>query len=320
MTLTVPKLPTDSRTSPIKAVLFDKDGTLIDYLPRWVPYARQAILDISEWLAFSPPDLEDTLGISTDGKLLPDSVLACCALPGMVLIFQDMLLQRGFAPGQAEEAGRQLRDSMVEGAIGPFDSFADLPRLFDQIHGAGLLVGVVTNDYLLGAQRQFNDLGVLHRLDYLCGIEEGVPAKPDPYGILSFCNRFSLAPHEVAFVGDTLVDMDAGSRAGVGLRIGVLTGAGDMDTLYSKADLILSSVRDIPSVLGWLELKQSRSYPRKETHLDEGSEAQVSKRKASSKPNGGYASREKFLEYQRQYYRKVLKPRRRASRELQAER
>ena len=320
MTLTIPKLPTNSRTSPIKAVLFDKDGTLINYLPRWVPYAKQAFFNISERFGFLISDLEEPLGISPDGRLMPDSVLACCAPPDMVQMFQDILLQKGFAPGRAEEACQQLGDSMVDGPEGPFECFADLPRLFNQIHGAGLLVGVVTNDYLFAAQRHFNGLGVLTRLDYLCGIEKGVLPKPDPYGILSFCNRFSLAPSEVAFVGDTLVDMEAGVRAGAGLRIGVLTGAGDMNTLYSKADLILPSVGDIPSVLDWLELKQSRSLTREETDLDEDSEPPVSERKVKSKPNGGYASREKFLEYQRQYYRKVLKHRRLARRELQAER
>ena len=318
MTLTLPKLPTKSRTSPIKAVLFDKDGTLIDYLPMWVPYARQAFSDIGERFGFPLPDVEDALGISPDGRLLPDSVLACCAIPGMVQVFQDMLLQKGFAPGKAEEACRQLRNLMWERPEGPLEPFADLPRLFDQIHGSGLLLGVVTNDYLSAANRHFTDLGVLDRLDYLCGIEEGVPAKPDPYGILKFCNLFSLAPHEVAFVGDTLVDMEAGARAGTGLRIGVLTGAGDMNALYSKADLILTSVGDIPSVLDWLELKQAQSHPREGVLLDEDPEAPVTKRRSNSKPNGGYASREKFLEYQRQYYRRVLKHRRLARREPQA--
>ena len=320
MTLTVAKLPTNSRTSPIKAVLFDKDGTFIDYLPRWVLYARQAFLDISERLGLLPPNLRDTLGSLPDGKLLSDSVLACCAIPRRAQKLQDMLLEKGFSPGQAEEAGRQLRDSMAEGPEGPFESFAVLPRLFDHVNGAGLLVGVVTDDYLFAAWRHFDDKGVLDRLDYLCGIEEGVPANPDPYGILSFCNRFSLAPYEVAFVGDTLLDMEASARAGVGMRIGVLTGTGDPNKLYTKADLVLSSVDDIPSVLDWLELKQTRPHSREETPFNEDAEAQVPKRKGRSKPNGGYASREKFLEYQRQYYRKVLKPKRRASRELQAER
>ncbi len=45
--------------------------------------------------------------------------------------------------------------------------------------------------------------------------------------LLAFCNACSLAPAEVAMVGDNLHEHGDGRNAGAGWRIGVLTGTGN---------------------------------------------------------------------------------------------
>ena len=52
----------------------------------------------------------------------------------------------------------------------------------------------------------------------------------------------------LAMVGDTLADLLMGRRADVGLKIGVLTGAGDPALLRAHADVVLRSIAEIAIV------------------------------------------------------------------------
>jgi phosphoglycolate phosphatase len=53
-----------------------------------------------------------------------------------------------------------------------------------------------------------------------------------------------------AVVGDTLGDLWMAERAGAGLKVAVLTGAGDPDLLAEHADVVLDSIDGIQVVAG----------------------------------------------------------------------
>ena len=50
-------------------------------------------------------------------------------------------------------------------------------------------------------------------------------------------------------VGDSTHDLIAGSAAGVGLRVGVLTGPATVDDLEDYADIVLSDISLLPAYL-----------------------------------------------------------------------
>ncbi|MGH2523255.1 MAG: HAD family hydrolase [Anaerolineales bacterium] len=52
-------------------------------------------------------------------------------------------------------------------------------------------------------------------------------------------------------VGDALADLQMGRAAGVGLVVGVLTGASSAELLEPLADKVLESVEDLVTLLGW---------------------------------------------------------------------
>ncbi len=75
--------------------------------------------------------------------------------------------------------------------------------------------------------------------------------RPAPDMILACALRAKVtAMSRVAVVGDTASDMEAGSNAGVGLRIGVLSGNDDETRLREHgADLIIGSVAELAEVV-----------------------------------------------------------------------
>ena len=71
--------------------------------------------------------------------------------------------------------------------------------------------------------------------------------KPNPEPVLLAAKRLGLAPGACVMVGDTVVDVHAGRRAGT-QTVGVLCGFGQRKDL-STADVILSSTADLPQLL-----------------------------------------------------------------------
>ena len=58
-------------------------------------------------------------------------------------------------------------------------------------------------------------------------------------------------PTRVAAIGDTVLDLQAGSNAGAGWVIGVLSGAHDAETLGRTPHThLLPSIAELPSLLG----------------------------------------------------------------------
>jgi phosphoglycolate phosphatase len=45
------------------------------------------------------------------------------------------------------------------------------------------------------------------------GQREGIPRKPDPAGALEVAREMQLAPEQIAFLGDTAIDMETAVRA-----------------------------------------------------------------------------------------------------------
>lgn len=71
--------------------------------------------------------------------------------------------------------------------------------------------------------------------------------KPNPEPVLLAAKRLGLAPGACVMVGDTVVDVRAGRRAGA-QTVGVLCGFGQRKDL-STADVILASTADLPQLL-----------------------------------------------------------------------
>ena len=73
--------------------------------------------------------------------------------------------------------------------------------------------------------------------------------KPHPAPILWAAEQMGVLPEDCLMVGDTIVDVKAG-KAARAQTVGVLSGFGEEDELRkSGADLILTSVADLPDIL-----------------------------------------------------------------------
>jgi phosphoglycolate phosphatase len=229
---------------PIEGLLFDKDGTLLDYAASWPPINRDAGLlaaDGDPALAAKLLRLAGADPVSGDAKA--DSLLAA----GNTHELAQAWRAAGSQVPHAELA--QRLDRLFQSAVSRMVPVCDLAALFARLHGRGLKLGIASSDSAAAVIATAAHFGLSETLAFACGYDSGHGAKPGPGMALAFCAATGLAPERIAVIGDNRHDMEMGRAACAGLRIAVLTGTGNRATLGPHCDLCLDSIADIEQVL-----------------------------------------------------------------------
>jgi phosphoglycolate phosphatase len=231
-------------TTRIRGLLFDKDGTLLDYARTWVPINREVAL----FAATGDPALADELlalgghDPATD-SVVPGSVLAAGSHDEVAEVFAARLGHAAPA-ALATAIERIFREGGARHAVA-IDGAA---RALEALAAKDYVLGVATNDSAGGLAASLDRSGLGSFFTFGVGCDSGFGAKPEPGMALEFCRITGLSPDECAIIGDAVHDLEMGRRAGFGARIGVLSGtSGDAD-LAPHADVLLDSIRDLPSL------------------------------------------------------------------------
>jgi len=229
----------------IAGILFDKDGTLLDYHRTWMPVNRKAALAA----AGGEPALGDRLLAlagydSVRDRVRSGSPLAAWSNAEIAELWAAEL------PGSSGAAITTLIEAIfVEDSQTGAVPVTDLAVLFGRLKAHGLTLGVATHDSRAGAEGSLAPFGVLDQLDFVAGYDSGHGTKPGPGMVQGFCAVTGLRPSDVAVVGDNLHDLDMGRSAGAGLLVGVLTGTSGEEELAAHADHVLDDICALEALL-----------------------------------------------------------------------
>jgi len=230
---------------PVRGVLFDKDGTLIDFNSAWVPAGIQVARQLCA-LAGTPQRLEELLARAgyQEHSLSAASEWACGTTRGLLSGWIEILdLQH--RDGLLE----QCLEWMTEAARQHAESVTDLPQLFGELRNRGCLLGVATMDIEHSAVWILERFGVREAVDFVCGCDSGHGHKPGPGMALAFSARCALQAEEILVIGDTTHDLQMGRAAGVGTVVAVSSGFSGHESLQREADYLLESISQLPDLL-----------------------------------------------------------------------
>jgi phosphoglycolate phosphatase len=233
---------------PIRAILFDKDGTLFDFRATWLAAYRGAAAELAE-VAGLGPSFVDTL-LSRHGY---DPVADAFAAESP-LLWATTRDQAALWSAEPELAGVDDVSERLERHFSDLDAYppvpvTDLVGLFQRLRGQGLKLGIATMDGTAVTEATLVRIAARELIDFCTGCDGGHGVKPDPGMVLGFCAAIGLSPREVAVVGDNLADLAMARAAGAGLAIAVLTGGCPAAALQAEADLVLVSIADLESAL-----------------------------------------------------------------------
>jgi len=229
----------------IRGILFDKDGTLLDYWKTWVPINRSIAIFAAGGDARLAAELLRAGGHDPEtDRLTPGTVLAAGSVDEIAEVFARELKTQ--TPRDlVVHIDRLFREGGAKYSV-LINGVTDVVR---QLKARGLRLGVATNDSIGGLEASLAPHGLLGEFLFVAGCDSGYGAKPEPGMALAFCEVAGLQPEQVAIVGDTVHDLEMGRRAGLGLKVGVTTGTSPRADLALHADVVLEELGELLDLL-----------------------------------------------------------------------
>ena len=237
------KLQTNKGNREVKAILFDKDGTLTNIDNMWVEPTEMVIRNILKQhiKQDSPITIEqmlELLGI-VQGEIVPNSVIAS----GTV---EDMLDEIGkYFPIDKKALYDVVLEDFRQYLLAHPDMIipiGDVAFLISELKHKGIKVGVVTNDSYIPTKTIFEILKVWHLFDFVATPDE-YPAKPAADSLIGASEHLAVPLHEIFYVGDSYLDMAYAKHCGGG--IAVLMSGSDLQKMKEQSLLVLDSVEQL---------------------------------------------------------------------------
>jgi phosphoglycolate phosphatase len=231
-------------------VVFDKDGTLIDFQMMWGSWTEQFAWRLE--MASKQPLREalfDALGYDYIRRRVHSGGALCCTpMRHLRQLGENVLKESALKLSQKEAEELVSAIWQMPDPVGAARPLADLPRLFSTLRSMNMKIAVCTTDDHDAAENTLKALNVRHLVDVIVGGDDPIPAKPSPEQLYHICYQCGVAPHDTIMVGDTSTDMKLGQAAGAGLSVGVLDGASSIPDLAQYADVLVPSVAKLPKI------------------------------------------------------------------------
>lgn len=226
----------------IKAILFDKDGTLIDVNRTWIPLYR----DLLSREFNVPHDEADMLLAKAGYDKESDSFMAGSVLAGGTTRQLVGIWWPHLNDAQRADKAYHIDHHYAPLARQYLKPLMELAPVFSALQDLGLRLGVATNDSAFSATGQMQKLQVDHYFETIIGADTVEVPKPSGQMIAHFAQLVGLQPAEIAMVGDNIHDLEEAKNGGAGLGIGVLTGNAKRHHIEHAADHVFDSIAELP--------------------------------------------------------------------------
>lgn len=225
----------------IKAILFDKDGTLLKFSDIWVDSIVK-FLNEKNLSEDKKKNLFKKIGVKENNEVEENSILSSETVKDLALIFSE------FLNGEIDEIYREIDDFLLEFLKENKEEIVetcDLKNLFIDLKNRGIIIGLFTSDNFRNAKFSMEYLNLDNFIDFYAAADL-YEKKPNTESLEIFKEKYSLRDEEIIIVGDSKVDMIFGKDT---IKLGVLCGTGSREMLLKYTENIAEDPRGVLKLL-----------------------------------------------------------------------
>ena len=203
-----------------KAAIFDLDGTLIDSLADLADSANEMLAGYG----FPLHTIDEYRYFVGNGSR---KLIERC-LP------EDKAKDKDFV----DEALARYKACYDKNLVHKTKCYAGIDEMLTALQEKNIPLGICTNKHQSAADEVCQKLLAKHSFVEIIGDRPGLPRKPDPKKVLAIAAKMGVKPEEVAYFGDTSVDMETAVNAGF-LPVGVTWGFRPREELIETGAKVL---------------------------------------------------------------------------------
>lgn len=178
---------------PVKAILFDLDGTLADTAPDLAYALNQTLIESGK----APLPLEPIRAVASNGSA-----------PLIQLGFGDEIDSDTF-----EQHRKRLLEIYRDNLTRETTLMPGMEPLLQSLEAASIAWGVVTNKPARFTDPLMAQLNLTQRAACIISGDTTEHSKPHPRPLLHACELLNLLPAHCIYIGDASRDIEAGQRA-----------------------------------------------------------------------------------------------------------
>lgn len=235
----------------IKAIIFDKDGTILDLGNTWekpsVNVVRQ-LLSLSSLSLQESEEFERSIGIEGE-SLLPNTLFSAGSISEQAAKLVEVV------PLSVDEIATHIEDYFyhyISESDVELQVIGNIESILKQLKSEYLL-GVVTNDNQRLTEVTLSKANLIDHFEWVASSDQFKP-KPDPIALHDLADRHGLKLDEMIYIGDSSVDMEYGKHTFASIGIAVEPSHREFLT---EADYIIETFDELPPLIDKLNRLKS---------------------------------------------------------------
>ncbi|MBC7876935.1 MAG: HAD family hydrolase [Anaerolineales bacterium] len=230
-----------------QAIIFDKDGTLINFDAMW-----------GSWTVFLAEQLHKASGLEVQSslclmmgfdentkKVLAHGKLATSPMAQLYRFTVEVMQSLGLSTEAAEHIVEKCW--CIPDPVLLAKPFTDMRELFRKLQNENIKIAIATADDRAPTQAMIEAFDIEEYISSMVCGDDGVIVKPAPDMVLEICRQINIDPSKTIVIGDTVADLKMARAAGAGLVVGVLSGVSSTKDLAPFADVLIESVDELHS-------------------------------------------------------------------------
>jgi len=244
------KIIAGDKTVECALLIFDKDGTIVDWRSSLLSLANARFMSIKRLAGKRVANIwSKAVGVDLRiGWIDPEGPFGIAPTSEEMLVAATVLYQCGWGWDEARRLAETAFEEADKSMKPPFGAVpvAGAPEALRRLKTLrGLKIALASTDRHWRSSEMLKALNLGDYFDVIVGADDVPRGKPAPDMVLEACRIAGYHPSDSVVVGDSPVDMVMGKNAKVKACIGVLTGITSRDKLEALADIIIPSVTSL---------------------------------------------------------------------------